>query len=352
MASTLKRPRLASPGPADARALNREIIALAPSAVLALIAARGASFNDVNCSTALARVCRTVTTAASPTITGLVVHTAAVVRSTASNGRTLTSMAHSLGVLGQSAGAATALEGAVHTALAVVAPAACAAFQRCDLGAPGALATTLWALGTLRWVPPDEAAPGALFAAAAAAAPQMSAAELSNAAWGAARAGVRSSILMAALGRAAAALAAAGAFSPQGLASTAWAWAKLRLRPPSALAEAALAGLLGVRRLPAAAHGVTGSYIAPPPPPPWKKPSVFDSDPQALAMLAWAWARWPNSALNTAISAAVGRILAAKRTLPLTACVSLLQASMQRRRGSPAGAFPLSCTPRPSKPSH
>jgi len=227
-----KRPRLVqaegqSPSFSN-RALNRDLQCAAPNALLALALSRLSDLNDVNCATALARFCRS-SNLPQPGLDVLMVRAAKILASkrSQSNGRTLTSLAHSLGILGQT------VSGPAQAALAALIPAACESMQRGDTGAPGAIATVLWSLGTLRWVIPDSAIVGTLCAAATRAAELMSAAELTNAAWGAARMRLRSGPLMAALSRAATALAARGAFTPQGLASTAWAFAKLRQRPHS-----------------------------------------------------------------------------------------------------------------------
>ena len=232
-----------APAPISNWALNRELLSISPNEILALFLVRQEDFNDINCATALARLSRSPSTKkCTPGLLSLISRTAEIAsgHGVKSKGKTLTSQAHSLGVFGTIAG----LETPSCTALQAIAPAACAAQHRGDPDAPGAISTVLWALGTLRWVLPDRVVSTALFAAAASAATQMSAAELSNAAWGTARAGVRSTTLMTALGKAATSHAICGSFTAQGIASTAWAWAKLKLRPPNSLYVALVSSAL------------------------------------------------------------------------------------------------------------
>ena len=303
---------------------------LPPHSVLALFASRRSDFTAVNCATSLAKISRSAPTVEKSveSVSDLVARTAEAVATGKPNGRTLTSIAHSLGVLGH-----VDKLSSVCSALSAVAIASAECVERSDPGAPGAASTVLWAWGALSstgkssggCLPLKASISRVLFEAAATCADLMSSAELSNAAWGAARAGVRSSMLMTALARAASRLASDGAFTPQGLANTAWAWAKLKLRPPPALHSALVSAALSLLKV-SLKH--TGSHRVPAFYDVWcscpQSGSASTDDPQALAMLAWAFARWPSVPLNAMLSVAVARVLAAGR-LPPQSCASLLQ---------------------------
>jgi 16S rRNA (guanine1207-N2)-methyltransferase len=303
----------------DARALNARLSAcVSAAAVLEVVSEALHAFNDVNCATALSKLARWRTAAAPPGLTLLVRHaTDALAPSRPrSNGRTLTSIAHSVGLLHPTLAAAPDGGACARACLDALAAAAVRLpSASLDAGAPGALATALWAIGTLQHAPGGTVA---LCAAAAAAAANMSAHEVSLAAWGAARGRVRHSALASALAKAAVARAGAREFSPQGLCNTAWAWAKLKTPNPrlfDALAAAAVAML----------HA-----------------GAFASDARALATLGWAFGRvHPHAGLNAALCVAVRDTLRAQR-LPQQSIASLLQSlSADDAPGVDAAVLPL-----------
>lgn len=312
--------------PVDPRATNAALlVAAGASGVLDIFGALGAGFNGVNCATALARVARGAPQPTDARVRALLRRSLEVLGGGGSgapaNARTLTSVAHSMGLLGRAAAGGVATEGdgdgggddgagappcgagdatteLLRRVLAEVV-AAVAGVPRHDPAAPGAAATALWALGVLRCGDVCDGV-GGVCDAAAALADRMSPAEVANAAWGAARARLRAPALMAALARAAAAAADADALSAQGLASVAGAWAKLRLRSEP------LAGALA-----AAAVRMLAKPRAP-------------VDGAALATLLWAFSREPCAALTAAVLDALRRpgVLGA---LPPHAVASLLQ---------------------------
>jgi len=110
----------------------------------------------------------------------------------------------------------------------------------------------------------------------------MSAAEVANTAWGAARAGVRHNPLMSALATAAARHAASHAFTTQGIANVAWAFTKLQAPNAVLFAELARAATRLLRGGPPA-------------------------DGRSLAELAWAFSPAPNAELNAAICFSIAR---------------------------------------------
>ena len=243
----------------------------------------------MNCATALHRLARLGCTTAAEEVVAVMSRAVCVLAEhPVPNGRTLTSLAHAVGVLGGSspATAAAVLEGITVAAIGLPPD---------SRDAPGALATLVWACGTLELVPPSINLVWTLLAAAA---ERMSGAELANAAWGCARANLRPAEALAALARSLAVRAGAGELTEQGISNAAWAWAKLRLPAPrlfAALGDAAIA------RLARAGGG---------------------RDSQALATLAWAFSRWPDARVNAAICNAVKNMVP---SLPQATVASLLQ---------------------------
>jgi 16S rRNA (guanine1207-N2)-methyltransferase len=305
----------------DARALNARLSAcVSAAAILEVVREALPAFNDVNCATALSKLARWCSAGAPPPagLMLLVCHaTDALAPSRPrSNGRTLTSIAHSVGVLHPVLAAAPDGGACARACLDALAAAAVRLpSASLDSGAPGALATTLWAIGTLQHAPGGTVA---VCAAAAAAAASMSAHEVSLAAWGAARGRVRHAALAAALAKAAVARAGAREFSPQGLCNTAWAWAKLKTPNPRLFDALAAAAVVMLRA------------------------GAFAADARALATLGWAFGRvHPHAGLNAALCVAVRDTLRALR-LPQQSIASLLQSlSADDAPGVDASVLPL-----------
>lgn len=305
----------------DSRALNASLASCTSVAQVLALHESHPAFNVINCATALSRIARALnkSTLDPSVFLPLVSRTIAVLRQTdcrPANGRTLTSIAHSLGILGRSFSGAHVADAALD-----VVTLAAAALPVADPDAPGALATLLWSFGSAGHVPHDSAAVAAAIDATAELVPRMSSAELTNAAWGVARVSVRAPALMAAIGAAAVSMLDernGAVVTPQCIANLAWAWAKLRMRPPRALYTALVTAATQQLRTPGGA---------------------FERDSQALATLAWAFSRWPSVALNAAISNAAAAVMAAGRLATPTA-VSLLQAlGSGHAEGASAGTW-------------
>lgn len=198
----------------------------------------GDSFSLVNVATALQRLARAAHSL--PDATTLGVLSKATVRlltgKDTPNNRTLCSIAFGLGTLGLASGdTLTAVEVSVGRVLK---------------GADSALISTLlWLQGVARKCFSDAVLVSHLCVRAAATAYLMSGAELAAAAGGAARAGIMSPVLWAALGKRTEQLACeVGGLTSQGVAALAAAWARARIAQPTSsiwvsLSNAALASL-------------------------------------------------------------------------------------------------------------
>ena len=251
-------------------------------------------FNDVNIATLLARLAKWKSPASA-----VALRRAASVLSAAKrcNGRTLTAICHSLGTL-----AATSDKEACGALLGTLVLSVPRLALPDDAASPGALATALWTLGSVVAACELAVPPGvpALCAAAALSSARMSAAELSNAAWGAAKAGVRHAKLLAALAVSCTAAAVEGAFTAQGLSNVAWAFSKLGVVAEPLFAALAVASAALLRS------------------------GGFKNDARGMATLAWAFQSrgLPPPDLLAALCSAVQPALP---SLPPQSLASLLQ---------------------------
>lgn len=199
----------------------------------------GDNFSLVNVATALQRLARAAHSR--PDAATLAVLSKATARLLTGreipNSRTLCSIAYGLGQLGLASGDTwDAVEVCVGRVLAIADTAL--------------ISTLLWLQGVVRRCFSDAALVSHLCARAAATAHLMSGAELAAAAGGAARAGITSPALWAALGKRTELLASKGGLTSQGVAALSAAWARARIAQPTSsiwvsLSSAALATLTG-----------------------------------------------------------------------------------------------------------
>jgi hypothetical protein len=295
----LKRPRTteaasaatgSSAAPASSsthcRALNASLCAAGSAeALLQLASQQHASFNCVNLATLLQRLSRYPASArpalSSELSSALLARTAASLsEAPAQTGRTLTSLLHGLGSLGLGGRLSASLQSALQASVQL-------ALQQRQGQQPAdaaLLSTLLWACGSLQGAEVEAGGSGsgsgsgsssgsgsgsssgsgsrgccwqqqlfeAICAQACGRAASMSSAELASACWGLARSGLQPAAeQLALLSAAAAAAARRCSFSVQGLATVAWAQAKLRVRDAqlcSALCSCALTLLQRARQ--------------------------------------------------------------------------------------------------------